>query len=93
MSQNPVIYALSEGVATLTLNRPEVMNALSSALRTDLLAALMYAAGEARVIVLTGAGRAFCPLPVIAAVNGAAAGAGAGAGLAGGEAGFAGQRG
>ncbi len=116
MSQNPVIYALSEGVATLTLNRPEVMNALSSALRTDLLAALRRAAGEARVIVLTGAGRAFCsgqdlidaqamgavdferilneeyvpliraitdcPLPVIAAVNGAAAGAGANLALA-----------
>ena len=47
MSQNPVIYALSEGVATLTLNRPEVMNALSSALRTDLLAALRRAAGDA----------------------------------------------
>lgn len=115
MTQSPLTYDLSEGVATLTLNRPEVMNALSSALRQALLAAIARAEAEARVIVLTGAGRAFCsgqdladvdiatvdlqkvlaeeyeplltalaqsPLPVIAAVNGAAAGAGAGLALA-----------
>ena len=29
----PILYALQDGVATITLNRPEVMNALSSALR------------------------------------------------------------
>lgn len=56
----PVLYALDAGVATLTLNRPEVMNALSHRLRADLLAALSRAQAEARVIVLTGAGRAFC---------------------------------
>lgn len=116
MSENPVIYALSDGVAVLTLNRPEVMNALTGALRAALLAALLRARAEARVIVLTGAGRAFCsgqdlidaqglgagdfervlneeyvpliraiteaPMPVIAAVNGAAAGAGANLALA-----------
>lgn len=56
----PILYALQDGVATITLNRPEVMNALSSALRRDLLAAILRAEAEARVIVLTGAGRAFC---------------------------------
>lgn len=60
MSQSPVLYDLSEGVATLTLNRPEVMNALTTRMRADLLAALMRARTEARVIVLTGAGWAFC---------------------------------
>ena len=114
---NPILYDLTAGVATITLNRPEVMNALSGALRRALLEAIRRAESEARVIVLTGAGRAFCsgqdladaqgfgaevpfeqllneeyvpllnaiydcPLPTIAAVNGAAAGAGANLALA-----------
>jgi 2-(1,2-epoxy-1,2-dihydrophenyl)acetyl-CoA isomerase len=54
------LYDLTGGIATITLNRAPVMNALSSALRRDMLAALMQARGEARVIVITGAGRAFC---------------------------------
>lgn len=115
MSQ-PILYAVEDGIATITLNRPEVMNALSTALRSDLRAALSRAVDEARVVVLTGTGRAFCsgqdlqdaqkagsvdfeqilndeyvpmlrditdcPLPTIAAVNGAAAGAGANLALA-----------
>ncbi len=47
------------GVTTITLNRPEVMNALNRGLRAELTAALR-AAHSGRVIVLTGAGRAFC---------------------------------
>lgn len=53
-----LLSALSDGVLTLTLNRPEVMNALNAPLRAALLAAITGA--EARVIVLTGAGRGFC---------------------------------
>lgn len=109
-------YAAEGGVAVLTLNRPEVMNALNAPLRRALLEGIARANAEARVIVLTGAGRAFSsgqdltdagdlsavdfertlrddyepllralwdsPLPVIAAVNGAAAGAGANLALA-----------
>ena len=49
----------ADGVTTITLNRPEVMNALNRGLRAELTEALR--AGYAgRVIVLTGAGRAFC---------------------------------
>jgi 2-(1,2-epoxy-1,2-dihydrophenyl)acetyl-CoA isomerase len=50
------------GVATLTLNRPEALNALSMAIRNGLIAALnRYAEDDAvRCIVITGAGRAFC---------------------------------
>ncbi|MDM7930822.1 enoyl-CoA hydratase-related protein [Tabrizicola sp.] len=48
-----------EGVTTITLNRPEVMNALNRGLRLDLTAALREG-HHGRVIVLTGAGRAFC---------------------------------
>jgi len=49
-------------VTTITLNRPDKLNAFSGTMREDLLAALRAAADDAevRVIVLTGAGRAFC---------------------------------
>jgi enoyl-CoA hydratase/carnithine racemase len=46
-------------VATITLQRPEVRNALSSAAAADVRAAV-EGAGAARVIILTGAGGAFC---------------------------------
>lgn len=45
-------------VTTITLNRPEKLNAFSGTMREDLLAALRRADG--RVVVITGAGRAFC---------------------------------
>jgi 2-(1,2-epoxy-1,2-dihydrophenyl)acetyl-CoA isomerase len=53
---------LGDGVLTLTLDRPEVLNALDQQLKEDLLVALRLAAEdrEVRVVVLTGAGRAFC---------------------------------
>lgn len=60
MDYTSITYELAEGIATITLNRAAVMNALSSALRKDLLHALIRARAEARVMVLTGAGRAFC---------------------------------
>jgi enoyl-CoA hydratase len=47
-------------LAILTLNRPEAMNALSRELRAALGAAFADLAGQARVVILTGAGRAFC---------------------------------
>jgi 2-(1,2-epoxy-1,2-dihydrophenyl)acetyl-CoA isomerase len=49
-------------IATITLNRPEKLNAFSGTMREDLLAALQDAERDAtcRVVVITGAGRAFC---------------------------------
>jgi 2-(1,2-epoxy-1,2-dihydrophenyl)acetyl-CoA isomerase len=116
MSEKPVLVETTGGMTVITLNRPEVMNALNSAMRRALTEALTEAARTSRVVVLTGAGRAFCsgqdladggnaadidleatlrdeyepmlkaiyeaPVPVIAAVNGAAAGAGANLALA-----------
>ena len=51
-----------DGVLTLTLARPEALNALDRALKSELLAAFQAAARAAsvRAVVLTGAGRAFC---------------------------------
>ena len=116
MDYETISLAEAGGVATITLNRPAVMNALSARLRGELRAAWRDVQGRARCIVLTGAGRAFCsgqdlqdamalgaldlgrvlaeeyepllkaiydcPVPTIAAVNGAAAGAGANLALA-----------
>ncbi len=56
-----VLRARSDGVLTLTLNRPDALNAFTVEMKVALLAALKDAARdrEVRVLVLTGAGRAF----------------------------------
>ena len=50
------------GIATVTLDRPEKLNAFAGHMRRDLAEALEHAGGEraVRVVVVTGAGRAFC---------------------------------
>lgn len=55
-------HELNDGVATITLNRPDVLNALNSTMRRELLAAVKAAARDeaTRAVVITGAGRAFC---------------------------------
>ncbi len=57
-----IIYEKKESVASIKLNRPEVLNALNQALFRDLTAALDEAENDAdvRVVVVSGAGRAFC---------------------------------
>ena len=60
---DPVVYEVVNGVAWLTINRPEARNALSAAVRAGLFAGVrrFNADDSARVLVLTGAGdRAFC---------------------------------
>ncbi|MCX7289152.1 MAG: enoyl-CoA hydratase-related protein [Rhodobacterales bacterium] len=54
-----VTVETESGICRITLNRPEVMNALNRGLRRDLTVALR-AGWSSRVIVLTGAGRGFC---------------------------------
>ena len=116
MNFETISVTVTDGVGVITLARPEMMNALNRQMRAELTHALRDLAKRARVIVLTGSGRAFCsgqdlgdggsaakidlertlreeyepmlraiydaPVPVIAAVNGAAAGAGANLALA-----------
>ncbi len=55
----PVLVAEAGGVLSITLNRPEVMNALNRDMRAAITAGLR-GAGQARVVVITGAGRGFC---------------------------------
>jgi 2-(1,2-epoxy-1,2-dihydrophenyl)acetyl-CoA isomerase len=57
-----VLVEISGGIGTLTLNRPEKLNAFDTEGCNDLVEALRMVAGSdaVRVIVVTGAGRAFC---------------------------------
>ncbi|MGY4771904.1 enoyl-CoA hydratase/isomerase family protein [Kribbella sp. CWNU-51] len=57
-----VTYAVAEGVATITLNRPDAMNSLDIATKVLLRDTVQAAAEDdtVRVVVLTGTGRAFC---------------------------------
>ncbi len=61
MSFETVTYELNKNVATVAMNRPDALNALSQQLITDLGAALRQAIlDNARAVILTGNGRAFC---------------------------------
>ena len=57
-----LLYEMKDGIATLTLNRPERLNALGGTLRQDLFDAVTRAGAdpEVRVMVMTGAGKGFC---------------------------------
>ncbi|MDH3517839.1 MAG: enoyl-CoA hydratase-related protein [Acidimicrobiia bacterium] len=114
-----VTYRSEGGVAVITLNRPEVFNSIDQRITEGVVRGIEQAGTEARAVVITGAGKAFCagadlgdlsdeyaqagpdlettiatrfnplvrgildsPVPVIAAINGAAAGAGMGLALA-----------
>jgi 2-(1,2-epoxy-1,2-dihydrophenyl)acetyl-CoA isomerase len=57
-----ILTACADGVATLTLNRPEVRNALNMTMRRDLEVALaqLDEARDVRVVVVRGAGEHFC---------------------------------
>ena len=61
-ADRPVLLDVSEGVATITLNRPGAMNSLDVATKELLLETLGRVADdpEVRCVVLTGTGRAFC---------------------------------
>ncbi len=57
-----LLYEVSDGIATVTLNRPDRMNAISTAMLSSFSQALRDADADrgVRVIILTGAGRGFC---------------------------------
>ena len=121
MDYQHILFSVADGIARLTLNRPARLNSFIVAMHEEVRDALTQVAADrsVRVLVLTGAGRAFCagqdladrsvapgaappdlgesieryygplvlalrrlPIPVLCAVNGAAAGAGANIALA-----------
>lgn len=62
MSYQQILYAVDEQIATITLHRPDVLNAWTDVMAQEVWDA-MHAAeldADVRVIVLTGSGRAFC---------------------------------
>lgn len=62
MGEPAVLCTVSEGVYTITLNRPERLNAFNAAQHEGLIGALKQAARDpaVRCVVITGAGRGFC---------------------------------
>jgi 1,4-dihydroxy-2-naphthoyl-CoA synthase len=59
-------YEVSDGILLLTMNQPEIMNAVNAATCAELTAAFDYADNDdrVRVIIVTGAGRAFSRAPI-----------------------------
>lgn len=60
MQFETITYTETDGLGVITLNRPEVMNALSTQMRAELTYAVKEAGKSMRALVMTGAGRAFC---------------------------------
>lgn len=60
MDYQTITLEVTDGLAVLTLNRPDRMNALTAQMRAEIAHAMTAAAGQARAVVLTGAGAAFC---------------------------------
>jgi 2-(1,2-epoxy-1,2-dihydrophenyl)acetyl-CoA isomerase len=60
MQYETITLEITDGLAVLTLNRPDKMNSLTSQMRAEITHAMREAPKDARAIVLTGAGRAFC---------------------------------
>ena len=62
MAYDEITYGVADRVATITLNRPERLNAWTAVMEGEIRAAMVAAAGDdaVRAIVITGAGRGFC---------------------------------
>ena len=57
-----ILYDVADGIATITLNRPDRLNAFTSQMMVDMIAAFdaIDADDEVRAVIVTGAGRGFC---------------------------------
>ncbi len=62
MSYNTIVYDVEDGILTLTLNRPEKLNAFTGEMLTEMIDAFDRADADddVRAIIVTGAGRGFC---------------------------------
>src|SRR5947209_9306304 len=71
MTYECLIHEVKDGIATLTLNRPERLNALGGTLRDDLHDAITRSAADpdVRVLIITGAGKGFCSGGDVKAMN------------------------
>lgn len=66
-----ILYAIDNGILTITLNRPEKLNAMTPTLLRELKDAFVQASADSavRVVVLSGAGRGFCAGADLAAAS------------------------
>lgn len=62
MSEAPLLYTVEDGVARLTLNRPDSLNSFNAELHAEMRQALKAVRqdGSVRALLLTGSGRGFC---------------------------------
>lgn len=62
MAYNTILYEVEDNILTITLNRPEKLNAFTREMQTEMISALDRADAddEVRAIIVTGAGRGFC---------------------------------
>ena len=60
MTYETILFSVDSDVARLTLNRPDKLNSFNVQMHREVQHALAVAAKQARVLVLTGAGRGFC---------------------------------
>ncbi|MGD0118853.1 MAG: crotonase/enoyl-CoA hydratase family protein [Candidatus Binatus sp.] len=62
MAYEQIIYEVADNVATITLNRPEKLNAFTGVMMTEMIDAFDHADADdnVRAVIVTGAGRAFC---------------------------------
>jgi 2-(1,2-epoxy-1,2-dihydrophenyl)acetyl-CoA isomerase len=61
MTYENILFSVEQGIARLTLNRPDKLNSFTSAMHAEVRNALGRVAAEGgRVLILTGAGRGFC---------------------------------
>ncbi|WP_159981612.1 MULTISPECIES: enoyl-CoA hydratase-related protein [unclassified Novosphingobium] len=60
MTYEHILYSLEDGVARISLNDPKTMNGVTEAMGHEMVHALDEAAREARAVLLTGEGKAFC---------------------------------
>ena len=62
MSYSTILYDINENILTITLNRPDILNAFNTSMFSEIIDALDRADADDRIrcIIFTGAGRAFC---------------------------------
>ena len=62
MAYEQILTQVKDGILTITLNRPEKLNAFTGTMMTEMIDAFEKASTDdaVRVVVVTGAGRAFC---------------------------------